>query len=196
MTNQRKWSLWIGIFGVVTGLVAIFMGIFFYKHFQQFIYVILGLSLIIFNIFPAIIAGSKMVVEETQRARFAFHIIGICLGAVFIFYHPFYMAIIIGIFELIVPVIQILLSHDKLRRFKIEIPSFVTGAFLLLNLLDIMFQVMVIILGGILIAIGIVFLLLASNLIYFKRNKKANSINAHIEVVDVEPDLIEENNEK
>ena len=149
MTNQRKWSLWIGIFGIVVGLAAIFMGIFAYKHFQQFIYVILGLALIIFNIFPAIISASKMFIEERQGARFAFHILGIALGAVFIFYHPFYMAIIVGVFELIVPIIQILLSHDKLRRFKIEIPSFVTGIFLLLNLLDIMFQVMVIIAGGI-----------------------------------------------
>ena len=53
MTNQRKWSLWIGIFGIVVGLAAIFMGIFAYKHFQQFIYVILGLALITENILPS-----------------------------------------------------------------------------------------------------------------------------------------------
>ena len=192
MNNRKSWNLTIGIIGIVAGILFIVLGIFNYDFFREFLCVIIGIGMILTNIPAVIFSLYNLGYDKKRNLMFLSGIIGIGLGSFYIPFHGTVMSIICGSFLLILPTIRIIFEENHFEQFKKEIVLYIIGIFLTLNMLDVMFKVIVIITGALFILLGIYAISIAFNL---KRSKKKGSINAEIEVYDVNPLQIENKDE-
>lgn len=192
--ESNKKMIWIfTILLIIIGLFFIFMGIFQYDTFRNILCVIIGIGMIVTNL-PSLIFSLYGFNFDSKRKFVLFAaLIGIGLGAFYIPFHGTVMSIICGLYLLILPTLRIIFEQDHYLQFKKEIVLYVIGIFLTLNMLDIMFQLIVIVTGGLIIALAIYGLI--KTYIVKKREKKKNSINASVIIKDVEPLEIEYNDE-
>lgn len=193
MELYRRLNWIIFIILVSIGLSFILMGIFQYDFFRNFLCVIIGIGMIVFNI-PSLIFSLYGLGLDTKRGFiFLSSIIGIGLGAFYIPFHGTVMSFVCGAFLLILPTVRIIFEREHFKQFKKEIFLYIIGIFLTLNMLDIMFQLIVVIAGIVIIVFAIYGLV--SSYAIMKRAKKKDSINADIIVNDVELLQIEDNKE-
>lgn len=183
MNNRKRLNIIFGIISIIAGILFIILGIFQYDFFREFLCVIIGIGMIVTNIPAVIFSLYNLGFDKKRNLMFLSGIIGIGLGAFYIPFHGTVMSIVCGTFLLILPTVRIIFEDDHLEQFKKEIVLYMIGLFLTLNMLDVMFKVIVIVVGAILMVGGILFII---SLSYSKRSKKKGSINAEIEVHDVE----------
>lgn len=189
METNKKIIWTFSIILIIIGLFFIFMGIFQYDYFRNFLCVIIGIGMIITNL-PSLIFSIYGFNFDSKRKFILFtSLIGIGLGAFYIPFHGTIMSIICGAFLLILPTLRIIFEHDHLQQFKKEILLYIIGLFLTLNMLDVMFQLIVVIVGALIIVFAIYGLV--KTYVVKKREKKKNSINASIIIKDAEPIEIE-----
>ncbi len=192
MNNRKKLNLIFGIFSMLTGIVFIILGVFQYDFFREFLCVIIGIGMIVTNIPAIIFSLYNLGYDKKRNLMFLSGIIGVGLGAFYIPFHGTVMSIICGSFLLVLPTIRIIFEENHFEQFKKEIVLYIIGIFLTLNMLDVMFKLLVVGAGIVLIVWGI-FMIVTSS--YSKRSKKKGSINAEIEVHDVEVLKIESKEE-
>lgn len=192
MNNRKKLNLIFGIFSILTGILFIILGVFQYDFFREFLCVIIGIGMIVTNIPAIIFSLYNLGYDKKRNFMFLSGIIGVGLGAFYIPFHGTVMSIICGSFLLVLPTIRIIFEENHFEQFKKEIVLYIIGIFLTLNMLDVMFKLLVVGAGIVLIVWGI-FMIVTSS--YSKRSKKKGSINAEIEVHDVEVFKIESKEE-
>ena len=192
MITQKKLNVLVGILLMAVGILSIFLGIFSYDFFREFLCVIIGIGMIVTNIPPVMFSLYNLGYDKKRNLMFLSGIIGIGLGAFYIPFHGTIMSIVCGSFLIVLPTIRIVFEDDHFEQFKKEILLYVIGTFLLLNMLDVMFKVIVIVAGVLFTLVGGHYLVVSN---INRRSKKRGSINAEIEVHDVEPLQIESKDE-
>jgi len=190
--NNRNKNIIIGSILIIVGILFIVFGIFYYDFFREFLCVIIGIGMIVFNVPAVILSLYNLGFDKKRNLMFLSGIIGVGLGVFYIPFHGTVMSIICGAFLLILPTIRIIFEEKHFEQFKKEIILYMIGFFLTLNMLDVMFKVIVITSGIVLIVLGLVFIGTSFN---NKRSKKKGSINASIEVRDVDILQIEHKDE-
>ena len=192
MNNRKKWNILFGFISIVAGFLFIFLGIFQYDFFREFLCVIIGIGMIVTNIPAVILSLYNLGFDKKRNLMFLSGIIGIGLGAFYIPFHGTVMSIVCGSFLLVLPTIRIIFEEDHFEQFKKEIVLYMIGLFLTLNMLDYMFKVIVV--GvGVFLVVGGAFFVFSS--LSCKRSKKKGSINAEIDVHDVDVLQIESSDE-
>ena len=181
MNSRKSWNLTIGIIAIISGIVFIVLGIVNYDFFREFLCVIIGIGMIVTNIPAVIFSLYSLGYDKKRNLMFLSGIIGIGLGSFYIPFHGTVMSIICGAFLLILPTVRIIFEEKHFEQFKKEIVLYIIGIFLTLNMLEVIF-----------ILVGIYLVNTALNI---KRAKKKGSINATIEVHDVNPLQIESKEE-
>ena len=72
-------------------------------------------------------------------------LISIAVGVLMIFWHASLLMLILGIYMIVLPIVQILLSRDKLLRLRTELPKLIVGIVLVLigpaKALDVVFDI-------------------------------------------------------
>ena len=192
MNNRKKWNILFGSISIIAGFLFIFLGIFQYDFFREFLCVIIGIGMIVTNIPAVIFSLYNLGFDKKRNLMFLSGIIGIGLGAFYIPFHGTVMSIVCGSFLLVLPTIRIIFEEDHFEQFKKEIVLYMIGLFLTLNMLDYMFKVIVVGVGVFLVVGGAFFVFSSFSC---KRSKKKGSINAEIEVHDVEVLQIESSDE-
>ena len=156
------------------------------------IFTVLGLIIIFLNLVPCIyyfMMGSK---DSRYYPYAVMALISVIIGFVFIFQHNAVLAIILGIWLVVLPIVRIILSNDRKHELVKAIPYFVAAILLFFIPAEAILDIVLKVFGGCLIALGliaIVYNIIISN----KHNNKNNNIDNNNnnqsndrEIIDVE----------
>ena len=179
---SKKVSIISSIVLMAIGILISLLAYFAYDSFINFVCVMLGIFIILCNIYPLMVYSSLITQDKSYMPNFIIALVFIIIGTLFIFVHGLVMSIIAAIFLVILPIIRIVLANDKKSQALKETPLLVVGALVLFNVFDGIFR-WVLIAGGIVIfLIGLVYLImLLTN--KFKIKNDDNVIDAEIKEV-------------
>lgn len=150
------------------------------------IFTVLGVIIILLNLIPCIyyfMLGSK---DNKYYTNAVLSLVSIIIGFVFIFNHNAVLAVILGIWLVLLPILRIILSTEKKKEIKKAIPYFVAAILLFFipatTILDIVLKVF----GVLLMVLG-VFYIIYNIVIDKKNNKDDDSNNSNTRnIIDVE----------
>lgn len=129
------------LIGVLAGVLLIALDTAFLL---KIIFVIMGVITVFYSL-PGIAVGLMGISTGTGKITLIFSILSVALGCLMIFQHESYLMFFLGGYLLIVPLIQILLSKEKLTRMKAELPKLILGVVMLVvgpaGTLDVLFDV-------------------------------------------------------
>ena len=152
----------------------------------KIIFVVMG-AITILSAIPSLILGMTYTGERAGKLALISAVVSIAMGIVLIFWHSSVIMLIAGVYFLLFPILEILLSKDRMRQFKSELPKLIIGVVLLVfgpaQALDVIFDVV----GW--IVIGMTVISIAFTLIsYFKYQKKLQSTTGARVFVDQDGD--------
>ena len=118
------------------------------------IFVIMGI-VTVFSSIPGLVVGLSAFSTAGGKVSLIASLISIVVGFLMIFYHNELLMIILGVYMIVLPLINILLSRERVKQCKAELPKIVIGLLLVLlgpaNTLDLLFRVV----GWVAIALSI-----------------------------------------
>jgi len=145
-TTQTKSFFWTqllttALLGALLGILLIVLSV---SFLLKVIFVVMGIMTILSAI-PMLAFGLSNLSDRAGRMSFAFSLLSILMGIVMIFWHSDILLIIVGVYFLIFPIVEILAARDRAARAKSELPKMILGVVLLLlepaRTLDILFDV-------------------------------------------------------
>lgn len=170
-TIQNKQFFWsqiltIALLGGLFGALLILLST---DLLLKIIFVVIGAFTILSSI-PSLILGLTYTHERAGKLALISATVSIAMGIVLIFWHSSVMMLVAGVYFVLFPILEILLSKDRVRQFKSELPKIIIGVVLLVfgpaQTLDILFDVV----GWIVIALT-VFAIAFTVVSYFKHQK-------------------------
>ncbi len=179
------------MFGFVTSIVYILIGLVFIfvpsDVLLDVIFTILGIIIILLNLVPCIYYFMLGKDNNRYYTYAVLSLVSIAIGFAFIFMHNAVLAVILGSWLVVLPIVRIVLSNDKKAELKKSIPYFVVAILLFFIPANTIFDIVLKVFGGLLIALG-VFGIIYRIVIDHKNNKNDNddSNNQNREIIDVE----------
>ena len=172
LNGNYRGGLFSAITSIIIGTLITLLSIFAFDAIISVLFFMIGLGIVLSNIFPLIIASQNLNVSKIYIFDFLSSLIGIILGVLFMFNHSLAISISFGVYLVLIPLIRIFLSANRLQQLKMEIPSFVIAILLFCNVLDEILRIGLIVIGSIILILGIVNLIL--ELIYRSKHKNDN----------------------
>ncbi len=154
------------------------------------IFTVLGVIIICLNLIPCIyyfMLGSK---DSRYYPYAVLALISVVIGFVFIFNHNAVLAIILGVWLVVLPIVRIILSKEKKKEILKAIPYFIAAILLFFIPAEAILDIVLKVFGGLLMALGVVGLVY--NIIIDHKNKNNNDDNdnengsGNREIIDVE----------
>lgn len=175
MSKNSLWSrLLILVVGVTFGLLLWLVNT---DALLRFIFVFFGVFVVISGI-PGLIAGIATFDTAEGKWITAFSILTMILGFVLIFYHGMVLLILLGVFLLLSPILEIIEAKNKWVAIRKNLYKWILGAILIIlgpaQTLDLFFDIA----GWTLIALSIVGFLLSFIRLNKHRNTPGNRIFA------------------
>ena len=165
--------------GLLIGLLLIVLPI---SFLIRVLFLFLGI-LAILSAIPTLVLSMTARNEAVGRLTMISSVIAMIMGFLLIFAHSKLIMIVIGIYFLVLPLLQIVLAKERTRQFKCELPKLILGALLLVfgvvAVLDVIFDI----LGFAIIAVTVI-LALVSAVAYLMRQKKSASVTGNRIFVD------------
>ncbi len=184
-SNQFFWTqlLTIALIGGLLGLVLILLPT---ELLMKIIFVVLG-AFTILSAIPSLVIGLTMSNEQVGKLSLFSSIISMVMGILLIFWNNTILMVVIGVYFLLFPMLEILLAKDRMRQFKSEIPKLIIGVVMLVfgpaNMLDLLFDI---------VGWGVLGLTAISMLItvitFFKHRKKMDQTTSDRVFVDYDGD--------
>lgn len=168
------------ILGIVLGLLLCFSDA---EEFLRFIFAGVAIYLFLLAI-PSLILVSK---EDNKNEKTRIYVIAftlIAIGAILLIYPTMIATIIGGALLLVIPLYNIISSNNKKEMFKKELVKLTLGIVLILCGVGSVVQVMLYIIGGIVIALSIAYLIY-NLVIILKIKSKEKKEREENEVIDV-----------
>lgn len=145
LPNIKKTSLvtilLIGVLGILLGVLLLAIDPAFLL---KILFVVMGIITVLSAV-PGLLVGISSVDTAAGRVSLIVSLISIVIGFLMIFWHSSILMIVLGIYLLVFPLIEILLSKDKAVRLKSELPKMIVGLVLILvgpaKALDVMLDV-------------------------------------------------------
>ena len=157
-------ALAIAIPGTVVGLLLLLIPT---SLLISLIFIIMGIVTVISSI-PGLIAGVATFSTVGGKVSCVVSLISAIVGFLMIFNHNELLMIILGVYMIILPIVNVILSREHVAQFKAELPKLIIGVLLVIlgpaNTLDLLFRVV----GWLLIAFSIVYALI----VFFSVRKK------------------------
>lgn len=118
----------VALIGLAIGLLLIILPV---EWLLKAVFVIAGGATILCNL-PGLVSG--LLHFSTRAGQIAVMITGISIfiGFLMIFFHSDILMIVLGVYLLVLPMVRILISRDRGRQFKIELPKMLLGLVLVL----------------------------------------------------------------
>ena len=152
------------------------------------IFTVLGIIIIGLNLIPCIyyfMMGSK---DNRYYPYAVMALVSVIIGFVFIFEHNAILAIILGVWLVVLPIVRIVLAKDKKQELIKAIPYFIAAVLLFFIPFNAILDIVLKVFGCFLMAIGVLYIVL--NIVADHKNKKDNNNNNNNskdrEIIDVE----------
>ncbi|MBQ8416951.1 MAG: hypothetical protein IJX13_08685 [Clostridia bacterium] len=160
------------IFGVLIGILLILIPT---EFLLNLVFLLMGILTLIFNL-PSLLLGLGTISTPRGKATLILSSVSVAIGLLMIFWHNSLLLILLGVYMLLLPVINIILAQDRYGRLKNELPKLILGLVLLLlgpaNTLDILFDIA----GGVVIVLSVIYLIS----VYFLMRKHQNTPGARV----------------
>ena len=166
MNSNRRISLFLGVVGIIFGVLLVLIGFLYYDKFINPICIAIGIVIVLVNIFPLIISYREMKYNKRYLYNFIVTICFIILGILFAINHNMVISYVFGFFLIVLPLIRIIVAKDKAMRFLNELPLLLLGTLLFFNVTDLLFQIAIIAFG-----IGLIVISGLNIVLPFIRNK-------------------------
>ena len=129
------------ITGVLLGLLLILLPVTFL---MKVFFVVIGIAVLVTSI-PGILAALRIFDTRVGKIALVTSLISAFVGMVLIFSHSKLLLIIVGVYMVALPVVQIILSRGGASAWKAELPKIIVGCVLLLlgpaTALEMMFDI-------------------------------------------------------
>ena len=154
------------------------------------IFTVLGIIIILLNLVPCIyyfMLGEK---DNRFYINAVLSLISVIIGFIFIFNHNAILAIILGVWLVLLPILRIVLSKEKKKEIKKAIPYFVAAILLFFIPAETILDIVLKVFGGLLIGLGVIYIIY--NTIIGKKNNKDdfnnnnNQNNKDRDIIDIE----------
>lgn len=153
------------------------------------IFTVLGIIIILLNLVPCIyyfMLGEK---DNRFYINAVLSLISVIIGFIFIFNHNAILAIILGVWLVLLPILRIVLSKEKKKEIKKAIPYFVAAILLFFIPAETILDIVLKVFGGLLIGLGVIYIIY--NTIIGKKNNKDdfnnnnNQNNKDRDIIDI-----------
>ena len=186
--NQQRIVNWVVPF------IYFFIGLAFIvipsKTLVDIIFTVLGVIIICLNLIPCIyyfMLGSK---DSRYYPYAVLALISVVIGFVFIFNHNAVLAIILGVWLVVLPIVRIILSKEKKKEILKAIPYFIAAILLFFIPAEAILDIVLKVFGGLLMALGVVGLVYNIIIDHKNKNNKDDNDNGNgsgnREIIDVE----------
>lgn len=160
------------------------------KTLVDIIFTVLGVIIICLNLIPCIyyfMLGSK---DSRYYPYAVLALISVVIGFVFIFNHNAILAIILGVWLVVLPIVRIILSKEKKKEILKAIPYFIAAILLFFIPAEAILDIVLKVFGGLLMALGVVGLVYNIIIDHKNKNNKDDNDNengsGNREIIDVE----------
>ncbi|MBR2020471.1 MAG: hypothetical protein IKA05_08755 [Clostridia bacterium] len=117
-----------GLFGLLAGALLIVLNA---DFLLKVIFVVMGVITMLYSI-PGVVVGLMGLRSRSGVVTLVLSLLSAGIGFWMIFWHNKILMIVLGVYMLVFPLVEILLSKDKLLRLKTELPKLIVGVVLLL----------------------------------------------------------------
>ncbi len=133
LPNNKKSALAtlliFSLLGLGLGLLLILLDVAFLI---KVVFVVVGIFTILFQL-PSVVAGIASFGSTKGKLLLIFSLLSVALGFLMIFWHNTFLTVFLGLYLLILPLVEILLSGKQWRaQLKTELPKMIIGVVLLL----------------------------------------------------------------
>ena len=145
LPNIKKTSLItilvIGALGILLGALLLAIDP---SFLLSVIFVVMGIITVL-SALPGLLVGLTSLDSGAGRLSLIVSLISILVGVLMIFWHSSILMVVLGVYLLVFPLVEILTSKDKAVRLKSELPKMIVGLVLILvgpaKALDVMLDV-------------------------------------------------------
>lgn len=117
-----------GLFGLLAGALLIVLNA---DFLLKVIFVVMGVITMLYSI-PGVVVGLMGLRSRSGVVTLVLSSLSAGIGFWMIFWHNKILMIVLGVYMLVFPLVEILLAKDKLLRLKTELPKLIVGVVLLL----------------------------------------------------------------
>ena len=136
-----KGLLWMLGIGVALGLLLVLLPVAFL---MKVFFVVMGVLVLATSI-PGIFAALRLSGTRTGRVALMLSLISALVGIILIFSHSKLLLIVVGVYMVALPIVQIILARGAAFAWKAELPKLIVGCLLLIlgpaSALEMMFDV-------------------------------------------------------
>ena len=152
--RMRSSGIITSVISIIFGLLISLLSAFAFEAMVEIVFSIIGIGIIASNLLPFIIAFKSMKYEKMYVVDFICSLISIVIGVLFIFEHTWIISLICGIFLVIIPIVRIIASANKMLELKRQLPLFIVAILMFFNIASTILKIALIVIGAILAVLG------------------------------------------
>lgn len=175
--------LTFALLGLLSGLLLIVLPV---ELLLKIVFVIVGIVTVVSNL-PGLIVGLSNIGDRVGQVSLVLSLISVILGVLMIFFHSSVLMILVGVYLLILPLVEILLSKNRGAQLRAELPKLILGVVLLVvgpaRTVAVLFDVA----GWIIVTLTVIYLV-AMLISYLHRQQKADTQTGNRTFVDTTGD--------
>lgn len=183
-THQSAKGFWsflltVSLIGVLIGVLLIAIPT---EFLIKLAFILLGIITLISAI-PELASGLVNLSSREGKLSLVFSLISIAVGILMIFWHNSLLMVILGVYFLVFPLVEIIVAHDRKAALKRELPRMILGVVLLIvgpaRTLAFLFDVA----GWVVLALTAIYAI-ASAIVFLRRQKKSEQVTGSRIFVD------------
>ena len=168
--RMRSSGIITSVISIIFGLLISLLSAFAFEAMVEIVFSIIGIGIIASNLLPFIIAFKSMKYEKMYVLDFICSLISIVIGVLFIFEHTWIISLVCGIFLVIIPIVRIIASANKMLELKRQLPLFIVAILMFFNIASTILKIALIVIGAILAVLGVINLIMELVYSYKHRN--------------------------
>ena len=127
--SQKLFGTGVLIFsllGLLAGILLIALPV---ELLLKIVFVIVGVITVVSGL-PVVFAGLSNFGDRAGRVSLVLSLISVVFGILMIFFHSTVLVILVGVYLLILPLVEILIARDRVAQLKAELPKLILGVVL------------------------------------------------------------------
>ncbi len=139
--NVMAAALTFAALGVLAGILLIVMPV---TLLINIVFVVMGVVTVAYNL-PSLFASLTALSSTAGKVAFVLSALSVCVGCMMIFWHNSLLLILLGVYMIAVPLINILMASDRSSAVKAEMPKLILGVVMVVlgpaNVVGILFDI-------------------------------------------------------
>lgn len=169
MIENRLKSLGSCLVALIGGLLLLVIP---YEVLKDMLFTTIGIIMVVVNIFPCVLYWLSYKTDNRYLMPAVMATISVTIGVIFIFWHEWFVSIILAVWLIILPIYRICINKNWKSQLKNEIPYFIVAALLFFTPFGAVLAIVLKVFGGILMVWGLI-----SLIIYARSNSNNNDNN-------------------